>query len=105
MISADHSLALIDRGTGDVLRRADSPIGQPTQLLDLGDDLVGVVGRAEFAAINGDAEVRLQHTLPAPVVDVARFDRGVLVFATSDQTIAAYSIESSSTAGAPPSSG
>jgi hypothetical protein len=49
--------------------------------------------------------VRLRHTLPAPLVDIARFDRGTLVFATADQAIAAYSIEASSTAGATPSPG
>jgi outer membrane protein assembly factor BamB len=105
VIGGDRSLLLLDPDTGDVIRRVDSPIDQPAQLLDLGDDLVGVVGGTEFVAINRDGEVRLTHKLPARFVDVAHFDRGVLLFATADRAIAAYSIETSSTAGATPSSG
>jgi hypothetical protein len=96
------SLKSVDPATGDVIRQVDSPIDEPSQLLDLGNDLVGVVSRTEFAAINSDGQVHLRRIWPAPLVDVARFELGVLLVGAYDRAITTYSIETSSTAGAVP---
>jgi outer membrane protein assembly factor BamB len=90
------ALALVDPKTGGVVRRVDSPIDEPSQLLDLDDGLVGVVGRTEFAVIDTNGAIRLRHTWTAPLVDVARFDRGVLSVATEDRAVTAYTIDTTS---------
>jgi PQQ-like domain len=86
-------LALLDAGTGEVVRELDSPVAQPVQLLDLGNGRIGVVGRTEFAALDANGEVEVLDTLPSEMSRRARWDDGMLLAATWDQAVAAYALE------------
>jgi outer membrane protein assembly factor BamB len=89
-------LALLDAGTGEVVRELDSPVAQPVQLLDLGSGRIGVVGRTEFAALDANGEVEVLDTLPSELSRRARWDDGMLLAATWDQAVTAYALEPSS---------
>jgi outer membrane protein assembly factor BamB len=86
-------LALLDAGTGEVVRELDSPVAQPVQLLDLGNGRIGVVGRTEFAALDANGEVEVLDTLPSELSRRARWDDGMLLAATWDQAVTAYALE------------
>jgi outer membrane protein assembly factor BamB len=86
-------LALLDAGTGEVVREVDSPVTQLVQLLDLGNGRIGVVGRTEFAALDANGEVEVLDTLPSEMSRRARWDDGMLLAATWDQAVAAYALE------------
>lgn len=88
----DGALALLEAGTGDVVREVDSPVEQPVQLLDLGGGVVGVVSYTQFAAIDSDGEVQVLDSWPLPPVEFARSDRGVVIVATEDQAVTAYEV-------------
>jgi outer membrane protein assembly factor BamB len=93
IMAADRSLELLDAATGDVIRTVDSPVEDPALLLDLGDDLLGIASATEFAAVDASGEVRLRGSWSGDLVDVPRFDGGVIFVATAAQALAAYSIE------------
>lgn len=86
-------LALLDARTGEVVREVDSPVAQSVQLLDLGDGRIGVVGRAEFAALAANGEVEVLDTLPSELAARARWDDGLLLVATWDQAVMAHAVE------------
>ncbi|CAN5555616.1 hypothetical protein BH20ACT2_BH20ACT2_09290 [soil metagenome] len=98
-LKADGSLVMQESATGVVMGQIASPVEQPRQLLDLGEDLVGVVNRTQLAALRADGEVVFTQALPSALADLALFDRGLLLVATQDHQVAAYAIETSSTQG------
>ncbi|MGH9112401.1 MAG: methyltransferase domain-containing protein [Acidimicrobiales bacterium] len=89
----DRHLALLDAGTGEVVREVDSPVTQSVQLLYLGDGRIGVVGRSEFAALAANGEVEVLDTLPSQLSARTRWDDGMLLVATWDQAVTAYALE------------
>src|SRR5919106_3724939 len=88
-----NHLALLDAGTGEVVREVDSPVSQLVQLLDLGEGRIGVVGSTEFAALDANGEVEVLDTLPSELSRRARWDDGMLLAATWDQAVTAYALE------------
>jgi outer membrane protein assembly factor BamB len=94
-VAGEGRLALLDAGTAAVGREVDSPVGQPEQLLDLGEGRIGVVDHDQFAALDANGEVEVLYTWPHPLVEFARWDRGQLLVATEDQAVTAYEVETS----------
>jgi outer membrane protein assembly factor BamB len=94
-VADDGALALLEASTGNVVREVDSPVQQPSQLLDMGGGLVGVVSHTQFAAIDSDGAVQVLDRWPLPPLEFARSDRGVVIVATEDQAVTAYEVEPS----------
>jgi outer membrane protein assembly factor BamB len=92
-VASDSRLALLNAGTGAVVREVPCPTRAPRQLLDLGDAGIGVVGFDQFAALDANGEVKVLDTWQQPLVEFAQWDRGLLLVATDDQAVTAYALE------------
>jgi len=97
IIGTGNALERLDPATGELLSTIASPVEDPTQVLDLGDGDLGIVSYTSMVAIAAGGQERFRAFWPARLADSVRVDDRLLVVATGDAAVSAYSLDAAPT--------
>lgn len=97
IIGTGNALDRLDPATGEPLSTIASPVDDPAQILDLGNGDLGIVSYTSMMGIEADGQERFRAVWPARLADSVRVDDRLLIVATGDAAVSAYSLDAAPT--------